>query len=229
MAAAITALMLVAVSAQAIPPAYEGPLGNPEEPALRPYKWMYRGLQALSYHTVGSFVEGNVQYPVVGTVYVFRGLRIGSVELARSAFVGMIGANPKAHPNNHCSEVGLANQLIEEDLLLRTVLDGAWATVISPCAWPITVAAQQALYCVPPVPEWEPISREEYLGDIAEDELTSRKPKPRVLQVVTAESEENDRPARESERSERLANRLEKAADKDEARNASREEVARRD
>jgi len=51
-----------AVTVQAVEPAYKGPKGNPEEPATRPYKWMWRGVQAFgwrvkNFRPASSFVE----------------------------------------------------------------------------------------------------------------------------------------------------------------------------
>ncbi|MCX5770014.1 MAG: hypothetical protein NTZ09_07045 [Candidatus Hydrogenedentes bacterium] len=39
--------LLFSLTAQAVPPAYRGPLGNPEEPTMHPYKWLFRGVPSL--------------------------------------------------------------------------------------------------------------------------------------------------------------------------------------
>ncbi len=111
-------LTIVACGAYAVPPAYEGPMGNPEEPALRPYKWFWRGMKALVYHPVKSLVEGNVKTPVLGTAEVFRGVRRGMVENEASIWMGMMGAQVRP-----TKEVGKANKFIEDDILLRNVAD----------------------------------------------------------------------------------------------------------
>ena len=72
--------------------AYEGDLGNAEEPALRPYKWVWHGAKSLVYQTGKSFKEGNMKTPVLGTVETGRGLRRGAVELAESTYRGGVFA-----------------------------------------------------------------------------------------------------------------------------------------
>ncbi len=117
-------LGLVAGSSYAIEPAYTGQLGNPEEPALRPYKWFWRGAKALVYQTGTEFKEGNRDFPIVGTAYAFRGLRRGLVEWERSLWRGMAGSNNRTV---HYKDVGPVNEYIEEDFLLRNAADLATA------------------------------------------------------------------------------------------------------
>lgn len=122
---------LLAAPAGAVEPAYRGPNGNLEEPALRPYVWLLRGTTALVYHTATSFAEGNLEYPIVGSVYTFRGLRRGLVEWESSLWRGMTHSNPK---NLHYTELSNANIYIEQDLLLRNVADAlvavwAWGVI----------------------------------------------------------------------------------------------------
>ncbi len=123
--AAFVLVSLIAGIAQAVEPAYTGHLGNPEEPAMRPYKWMVRGLAALVYQTGKAFKDGNEKYPIVGSVYTFRGLRKGIVELERSQWRGLCGANDRTAPYK---ETGKANAYIEDDFLLRNVADGLTAS-----------------------------------------------------------------------------------------------------
>ncbi len=121
----LSMLLLGTTWAAAVPPAYNGPLGNPEEPALRPYKWMWRGFKALSYQTANAAKEGNLKTPILGTVETFRGFRKGIVEFDESVFRGMMGAIPPqaGNPDYRYDRLLKANQYIENDALLRNVAD----------------------------------------------------------------------------------------------------------
>ena len=111
----------LAFGAQALEPAWEGPLGNPEEPALRPYKWFWRGAKALVYYPFRAAVDGHVKKtPVLGLADGFRGLRHGLVEAGASVQMGMIGAVPRP-----MKVEGKVNTFINEDLLLRNLADTA--------------------------------------------------------------------------------------------------------
>ena len=117
------ALALVCMSAAyAVHPAYFGPMGNPEEPALRPYKWMWRGLKALGHQPVQAFEKGDLKTPMLGSIETLRGVRKGAIELGESTFRGLIGAVPP--PKGHYKEIGRVNTVIDDDLLLRNVADG---------------------------------------------------------------------------------------------------------
>lgn len=119
--------MIVAVAALGAPatfavePAYKGPLGNNEEPATRPYKWLYRGLKSLVFHTGDQLVDGNLHTPVLGTAQGLRGLRRGTVELGESAYRGAVYAPPP--PRSDYKNLGRANTIIEKDLALRNGSD----------------------------------------------------------------------------------------------------------
>lgn len=122
----ITAILFVVMVALALPgvavePAYSGPLGNVEEPALRPYKWLYRGVKSLVYHTGDQLIDGNMRTPVAGSVQGFRGLRRGTVELGESLYRGGVFA-PVPPPNDY-KKLGRANSIIERDILLRNSSD----------------------------------------------------------------------------------------------------------
>ncbi len=56
----LVALAAVCISASvyAVPPAYEGPFGNPEEPALRVIKWPWLGLRKLVVSTHEGLKSG---------------------------------------------------------------------------------------------------------------------------------------------------------------------------
>ncbi len=107
----------------AVEPTYKGPMGNAEEPALRPYKWMVRGAKALVYQTGKSFQRGNMKTPVLGTVDVGRGLRRGLVEAGESVFKGAIGSPPPLVKGEY-KKTGKANEVIEEDMVFRNAADG---------------------------------------------------------------------------------------------------------
>ena len=111
----------LAGAAGAVGPAHDGPMGNAEEPALRPYKWMWRGLKALVYRPLMAIEKGNRKTPGLGTVELFRGIRKGMVELDESIVKGaMCSAPPKG---KDYKEVGKVNASIDEDILLRNVAD----------------------------------------------------------------------------------------------------------
>lgn len=112
-------------SASAVQPAYVGEFGNPEEPALRPFKWAISGVGALFFQTGKAFRDGNMNTPVLGTPETLRGLGIGTIELGESVYNGLVykplvdySEFKKTHRVNH---------RINEDLLLRNVRDLASA------------------------------------------------------------------------------------------------------
>lgn len=118
----VTVLVLVCGgAAYAVPPAYTGRLGNPEEPAMRPYKWFWRGIKALVYQPAAGFKNGNAKTPGIGSVEVFRGIRKGTVELGYSVAKGVVGAvPPKA---DDYKNTGKANAFIDNEPFLRTMSD----------------------------------------------------------------------------------------------------------
>ncbi len=95
-----------------------------EEPALRPAKAFIRGLGSVVYNTVGSFVRGNENFPVVGSVEAFRGLRRGSIELVEGTYRSMAGSEPR-----RVRELGPVNEYIEDDLFLHHASDTVTAGV----------------------------------------------------------------------------------------------------
>ena len=118
---ALMAALMAASASFAVEPAYQGPLGNNEEPATRPYKWLYQGVKSLFWHTGDQFVEGNLHAPVVGRVQGFRGLRRGSVSLGESTYRGLVFA--PVPPRNHYKRLGAANTAIEDDMFTRNSSD----------------------------------------------------------------------------------------------------------
>jgi len=132
-------LLLWAQSSFAIEPAYSGPLGNPEEPAMRPYKWLWSGLKSLVYHPVVAFEQGNRKIPGLGSVEVFRGIRRGSVELDESAFRGILCTRPPA--SDQYKKLGRANTAIEAEPLLSSVTDLLAPNLVD--AHPVTTAEER--------------------------------------------------------------------------------------
>ncbi len=93
-----------------------------EEPALRPYKAFFRGIGAVFYQSAQALKEGNEKFPGIGSVEVFRGLRKGGVELVQGTYMGMAGTEHWGY-----DELGSANEMINENLLLAGFMDTATA------------------------------------------------------------------------------------------------------
>ena len=91
-----------------------------EEPALRPYKALWRGVKAVVHHSKESFIEGNTTVPILGTVEVFRGVRRGGIELVTGTYQGMAGTPPRP-----VEAVGKTNQIIDADPALKLLTDVA--------------------------------------------------------------------------------------------------------
>lgn len=114
----LCAFLLVAGPAMAVEPAYQGEeFGNNEEPALRPYKWIFNGVKSLVWHTKDQFVRGNMASPVTGTAMTLRGVRRGTVELLESTYRGAVFAIPPE--KGYHKEIHTANTTIEQDPFLR--------------------------------------------------------------------------------------------------------------
>lgn len=106
-------VLLAPFAAFAVEPAYVGQFGNAEEPALRPYKWMWRGVKALFYQTGHGFKHGNMRTPVLGTAETFRGLRKGTFELAESTYHGLAFA--PVPPKGDYKELGRLNEMVDNE------------------------------------------------------------------------------------------------------------------
>lgn len=61
------AAVLVSASAYAVPPAYEGQFGNPEEPALRVIKWPWLGFKKLVVRTHEGLESGMAKESLCAT------------------------------------------------------------------------------------------------------------------------------------------------------------------
>jgi hypothetical protein len=112
-------------AASAIEPAYVGPLGNPEEPATRPYKAMYRGLKSFFIQPVRAFNRGNDKVKYVGSLEAIRGVRQGTVELLESTYTGMAG---KLQPEPY--QLQAVNTYMDDDRRLAALADGLTAAAL---------------------------------------------------------------------------------------------------
>ena len=114
--------LVFAISASAIEPAYVGPLGNSEEPALRPYKWIWRGIAAFGHQTKEKFVEGNMNTPILGTVETARGIRNGSTEFLYSFWKGILFTCPPQQHKYYQEKTELTKR-VEADAVWKNVTE----------------------------------------------------------------------------------------------------------
>lgn len=91
-------LVCMAGMAYAVPPAYEGPFGNPEEPALRVIKWPWLGLRKMVMHTHDGLNQGIQCSPVAAMKEGACGAKYGSCILIDHVGRGLIYSKlpPKA-------------------------------------------------------------------------------------------------------------------------------------
>ncbi len=115
--------VLIGGASHAVPPQYVGPLGNPDEPALRPYKALWQGTKAIVHRSVKSFVQGNAKIPVLGSAETFRGVRRGVIDCAEYTYRSMQGSRPPR--GQEYKAPGSMNDAIENDLFLRNISDFA--------------------------------------------------------------------------------------------------------
>lgn len=127
----LLAALVAPLAAVAVPASYEGPYGNPEEPALRPYKWMWRGVKALFYQTGYGFKHGNMRTPVLGTAETFRGLRKGTFELGESVYRGLSFA--AVPPKGQYKETMRLNAMVDKEKASSNISD----LVFSVYAFPV--------------------------------------------------------------------------------------------
>lgn len=126
----LTLCIALPCAADVVQPTYTGEYGNPEEPALRPYKWMVRGVKALFYQTGKGFADGNMATPVLGTVNTGRGLRKGTAEALESTWKGSMFA-PVPEDRDY-KELRNANIRIEDDPFWRNATDAAFTWYLYP-------------------------------------------------------------------------------------------------
>ncbi len=112
----VAAVVLLAVAglANAVPPAYEGHLGNPEEPALRPIKWVWHGVTSLVSSTHAGKRAGIEKSPVAAVSEGAKGAAVGTGALVRSTAKGLVHAPlPEKKPRNPISYEEAALRSIE--------------------------------------------------------------------------------------------------------------------
>ena len=125
---ALVTMTLIAgtfTAAAAVKPAYVGVYGNPEEPALRPYKWMWRGFKAFWYQTGINFRNGNLHTPVIGSTHALRGARMGTFEILESTFKGAVFA--PVPPKGDFRKTRSINNRLSEDKGLSELSDFAFS------------------------------------------------------------------------------------------------------
>ncbi len=125
----ISALILaLSLTADAVPPAYIGPMGNLEEPAMRPYKWLWFGIKKLWQRPLQAIGQGDCRVPLFGALELTRGAERGVIELGESVYHGLVFAPPPKCYNY--SGAGAVNAFIESDWLLDKVADTVAVTPI---------------------------------------------------------------------------------------------------
>lgn len=112
--AVVVVLLAVSGLANAVPPAYEGHLGNPEEPALRPVKWVLHGVTSLVGGTHAGAREGIDRSPACAAALGAKGAAVGTGTLVRSTGKGLVHAPlPVKRPRNAMSYEEAALHSIE--------------------------------------------------------------------------------------------------------------------
>lgn len=117
----LIAVVMAPLAAWSVEPAYVGAYGNPEEPALRPYKWMWRGVKSLFYQTGHGFKHGNMRTPVLGTAETFRGLRKGTFELGESLYRGLAFA--PVPPKDSYKQTMRLNEIVDNEKARSNISD----------------------------------------------------------------------------------------------------------
>lgn len=88
----VGALFAVPLAGHAVPPAYEGQFGNPEEPALRVVKWPWLGVRKLVVHTHEGLKSGIQCHPPAAVCEGAQGAARGTCILVDHTGRGMIYA-----------------------------------------------------------------------------------------------------------------------------------------
>jgi len=70
-------LLALSFTASAVPPAYGGQFGNPEEPALRPVKWAWLGFTSFFTNVHAGLKKGVYQDPAAMTCEGAKGTVVG--------------------------------------------------------------------------------------------------------------------------------------------------------
>lgn len=88
--ALVGVLCLAACPGSAVPPAYEGQYGNPEEPALRVVKWPWLGLRKMVMHTHDGLHCGIHRHPPAAICKGIDGAAYGGYVLLDHTGRGLI-------------------------------------------------------------------------------------------------------------------------------------------
>jgi hypothetical protein len=116
--------VLIGLASHAVPPAYQGRLGNYEEPALRPFKSFWQAGKAVVYQPMKSLKEGNQKTPLLGSAEAFHGLREGVIDGAEISAQGICGAT--APKGQEYKVKGYANSALDDDIMMRNTADFAF-------------------------------------------------------------------------------------------------------
>ncbi len=104
-----------------VAPETQDQFGNPEEPATRPYRWVWHGVKALVFHPLDALKDGYLQAPPTGVAYAGVGLRRGTVEFVESVARGSIFAS--VPPSDAYKDTQRVNAVIEDDPFLENSSD----------------------------------------------------------------------------------------------------------
>ncbi|MBP8128373.1 MAG: hypothetical protein KA184_02250 [Candidatus Hydrogenedentes bacterium] len=113
----VASMLLCGSYAFGVEPAYNGPMGNPEEPALRPVKWFWHGAKALVHHTFHGFNKGREQGFCPAVRGTARGAERGVVRLSESVYKGAIGVRVPA--KGSFRQIGHWNEVLEAEFKLH--------------------------------------------------------------------------------------------------------------
>jgi hypothetical protein len=120
---------LVSAPAWSLEPKTQDAFGNPEEPAMRIYKWVGSGVLALPYQALIGLRDGNMNTPVLGTVEGLRGTAIGAIELGNQTWNGLMY---KPIGKHEYKQTHGWNEYIDNEALLRNVRDAGSAQLLYP-------------------------------------------------------------------------------------------------
>ena len=82
-------LLALSFTASAVPPAYEGQFGNPEEPALRPVKWAWLGVTSFFSNFHAGLKKGAYKDPAAMTTEGAKGAAVGGASFVEHVATGL--------------------------------------------------------------------------------------------------------------------------------------------
>lgn len=91
-ATVLLVLLAISLSSHAVPPAYEGQFGNPEEPALRVVKWPWLGFRKLVSRTHDGLHRGIYKHPPASICEGTKGAVVGTGVFIDHTARGMVYA-----------------------------------------------------------------------------------------------------------------------------------------